>query len=201
MKKEWKIFVIIEMVEWEIRAKGKKGQKVFLLLLNKISVGGSWVVQWCKDSLPSFDTWLHFQCKQNPGSVLHPKAAWEYVRAEMENEIPRTRFIWLPSVPWNWDLLHSRVRVRLSLALGTRWNGCFPVLMRSLTLYEVKKDPEEPKSIIFIPSDLAEFRGSRQTKISPWTPSFSELNLRLEGQMNKTKREGRQSPDAAAEPC
>lgn len=41
MKKERKLFVIIEMVEWEIRAKGKKGQRAVLLLLNKISVGGS----------------------------------------------------------------------------------------------------------------------------------------------------------------
>lgn len=143
MKKERRIFVIIEMVEWEIRAKGKKGQKVVPLLLNKISVGGSRVVGWCKGSLPSFDTWLRFQCKQNSGGVLHPKAAWKFVGAEMENEIPRTRFIWLPAVPWNSDLLHRRVRVRRSLALDTRWNGCFPVLMHSPTLYEVKKDPEE----------------------------------------------------------
>lgn len=86
MKKERRIFVIIEMVEWEIRAKGKKGQKVVPLLLNKISVGGSRVVGWCKGSLPSFDTWLRFQCKQNSGGVLHPKAAWKFVGAEMENE-------------------------------------------------------------------------------------------------------------------
>jgi hypothetical protein len=69
----------------------------------------------------------------------------------MENEILRTRFIWLLSVPGQWDLPYSSsIWVGRSLALGTRRNGCFPVLMPSPTLSEVKKDPEEAKDIIFI---------------------------------------------------
>lgn len=61
----------------------------------------------------------------------------------------------------------ASIWVRPSLALGTRWKECFPVLMPSPTLFEVKKDPEEAKNIIFISSDLAEVRGSQPTKISP----------------------------------
>lgn len=40
MKKEQTIFVITEMAEWKIGAKGKKRQNVVSLLLNKIRVSG-----------------------------------------------------------------------------------------------------------------------------------------------------------------